>query len=195
MHHSTTAHIAPPGTHQHTNTAQIPHTPHAPKPGQPPHGRAVHPDPRTRAHRKLVTGHTCPPHGRADRGGRAHLTPGAPSQWRGAPPPRGRPPATPTARNDGSQERTMWGRCWVPTPTPTAPGKHGSRNPGRPPQRPDGRIEAAPDTRRPSQQCKATPAPERPPTTPAARSPPQGMQAKGTVLGPHARTTVLKARG
>ena len=60
------------------------------------------------------------------------LTPGAPSQWRAAP-PRRRPPATPTARNDGSQERTLWGRCWVPTPTPTAPGKHGYWNPGRPP--------------------------------------------------------------
>ena len=29
-------------------------------------------------------------------------------------PPRGRPPADPTARNAGSQERTLWGRCCVP---------------------------------------------------------------------------------
>ena len=54
-------------------------------------------------------------------------------------PPRGRPTAAPTARNNGSQERTLWDWCWVPTPTPTAPGNHGSRNPGRPPQRTGGR--------------------------------------------------------
>ena len=56
------------------------------------------------------------------------LTPGAPHNG-GRHPPRGRPSATPTARNAGPQGRTLWGRCWVPTPTPTAPGTHGSRNP------------------------------------------------------------------
>ena len=54
-------------------------------------------------------------------------------------PPRGRPSATPTASNAGPQGRTLWGRCWVPTPTLTAPGTHGSRDPGRPPQRMGGR--------------------------------------------------------
>ena len=54
-------------------------------------------------------------------------------------PPRGRPPAIPTARTDGLQERTLWGRCWVQTPTSTSPGKHGSRNPGCPPQGTGGR--------------------------------------------------------
>ena len=54
-------------------------------------------------------------------------------------PPRGRPSATPTASNAGPQGRTLWGRCWVPTPAPTAPGTHGSRNPGCPPQRTGGR--------------------------------------------------------
>ena len=44
-------------------------------------------------------------------------------------PPRGRPSATPTASNAGPQGRTLRGRCWVPTPAPTAPGTHGSRNP------------------------------------------------------------------
>ena len=42
--------------------------------------------------------------------------------------PRGRPSATPTARNAGPQGRTLWGWCWVPTPAPTAPGTYGSRN-------------------------------------------------------------------
>ena len=50
-------------------------------------------------------------------------------------PPRGRPSATPTASNASPQGRTLWGRCWVPTPAPTATGTHGSRNPGCPPQR------------------------------------------------------------
>ena len=54
-------------------------------------------------------------------------------------PPRGRPSATPTASNAGLQGRTLRGRCWVPTPAPTAPGTHGSRNPGRPLQRTGGR--------------------------------------------------------
>ena len=54
-------------------------------------------------------------------------------------PLRGRPPVTPTASNAGPQGRTLWGRCGVPTPAPTAPGTHGSRNPGCPLQRTGGR--------------------------------------------------------
>ena len=48
-------------------------------------------------------------------------------------PPGGRPSATPTASKAGPQGRTLWNRCWVPTPTPTAPGTYGSRYPGSPP--------------------------------------------------------------
>ena len=62
-----------------------------------------------------------------------------PPQRRKAPPPRGRPSATPTASNAGPQGRTLWGRCWVPTPAPTAPGTHGPRNPSCPLQRTGGR--------------------------------------------------------
>ena len=54
-------------------------------------------------------------------------------------PPRGRPSATPTASNAGPQGRRLLGQCWVHTPAPTAPGTHGSRNPGRPLQRKGGR--------------------------------------------------------
>ena len=54
-------------------------------------------------------------------------------------PPRGRPSATPTASNASPQGRTLWGRCWVPTPTLTAPATHGTRNPGCPLQRTGGR--------------------------------------------------------
>ena len=54
-------------------------------------------------------------------------------------PPRGPPSATPTASNAGPHRRTLWGRCWVPTPAPTAPGTHGSRKPSCPLQRTGGR--------------------------------------------------------
>ena len=57
----------------------------------------------------------------------------------GRQPPRGRPSATPTASNASPEGRTLWGRCWVPTPAPAAPGTHVSRNPGCPPQRTGGR--------------------------------------------------------
>ena len=65
------------------------------------------------------------------------LTPDAPHNARRRL-PRGRLPATPTASNAGPQGRTLWGRCWVPTPAPTAPGTHGTRNPGCPLQRTGG---------------------------------------------------------
>ena len=54
-------------------------------------------------------------------------------------PPRGCPSATPKGSNASPQGRTLWGRCWVPTPAQTAPGTPGSRNPGCPLQRKDGR--------------------------------------------------------
>ena len=71
-------------------------------------------------------------------GGGQRLTSDAPHNV-GRHPPRGRPSATPTASNASPQGRTLWGRCWVPRPTPTAPGTHGSRNPGCPLQRMGGR--------------------------------------------------------
>ena len=67
--------------------------------------------------------------GRARPGEGQRLTPGAPHNG-GRHPPRGRPSATPTASNAGPQGRTLWGRCWVHMPAWTAPGTHGSRNPG-----------------------------------------------------------------
>ena len=50
-----------------------------------------------------------------------------------------RHPAPQASSSAGPQGRTLWGRCWVPTPAPTAPGTHGSRNPGCPLQRTGGR--------------------------------------------------------
>ena len=77
-----------------------------------------------------------PEDGRPGEGQR--LTPGAPHNG-GRHPPRGRPSATPTASNAGPQGRTLWGRCWVPTPASTASGRHRLRNPGCPLQRTGGR--------------------------------------------------------
>ena len=96
------------------------------------------PHPHTRAHSTWVADPNSPPSGRAVGGGTAPDL-RRPSHNGGRHPPRGRPSATPTASNAGSQEQTLWGRFWVPTPAPTAPGRHGSRNPGCPPQRTGGR--------------------------------------------------------
>ena len=52
----------------------------------------------------------------------------------------------------------------------------------------------APDTRRPSQRCQATPPRGRPPHHPRGTQTPQCMQAKGTVLGPHTHTPAPTAR-
>ena len=117
----------------------------APPPGTPfrhPHSEQRRP---ARAH---AVGLVLGPHARIDRtrdtrvaepwlrapedeqpGEGQRLTPGAPHNG-GRHPPRGRPSAAPTASNAGPQGRTLWGRCWVHTPASTAPGTHGSRNPG-----------------------------------------------------------------
>ena len=126
----------------------------APPPGTPfrhPHSEQRRP---ARAH---AVGPLLGPHARIDRtwdtrvaepwlhapedersGEGQRLTPGAPHNG-GRHPPRARPSATPTASNAGPQGRTLWGRCWVHTPASTAPGTHGSRNPGRTLRRTSGR--------------------------------------------------------
>ena len=98
-------------------------------------------------------------------------------------PPRGRHSATPTASNAVPQGRTLWGRCWVPTPAPTAPGTHGSRNPGCPPQRTGGRGRDMHDTRRPPQQWQANPPGDGPPP-PTRHAAPPGNASQGDSAGP-----------
>ena len=139
---------------------------------------------RTRDTRVAEPWLPAPEDGRPGEGQR--LTPGAPHNG-GRHPPRGRPSATPTASNAGPQGHTLWGRCWVHTPASTAPGTHGSRNPGCPLQRTGGRGGTAPDTRRPSQRWKAPPpgTPFRHPHSEQRR--PARAHAVGPVLGPHAR--------
>ena len=98
-------------------------------------------------------------------------------------PPRGRPSATPTASNAGPQGRTLWGRCWVPTPALTAPGTHGSRNPAA---RSGGRAAGggtALGARRPSQRWQATPPGDGPPAPPRHAAP-TGHAGQGDTVGP-----------
>ena len=124
----------PPGTpfrHPHSGQRQ-PARAHATGPVLGPHARTD----RTRDTRDAEPWLPAPEDGQPGEGQR--LTPSAPHNG-GKHPPRGRPSATPTASNAGPQGRTLWDGCWVPTPAPTAPGTHGTRNPGCPLQRTDGR--------------------------------------------------------
>ena len=99
-------------------------------------------------------------------------------------PPRGRPSATPTASNAGPQGRTLWGRCWVLTPAPTAPGTHQSRN----------QWPTAAEDGRPGGGQRLTPGAPRnggrppprgqPPTTPAARSLQRACRPEGQCWAP-----------
>ena len=124
----------PPGTpfrHPHSEQRR-PARAHAVGPVLGPHARID----GTRDTRVAEPWLPAPEDGRPGEGQR--LTPGAPHNG-GRHPPRGRPSATPTASNAGPQGRTLWGRCWVHTPASSAPGTHGSRNPGCPLQRTGGR--------------------------------------------------------
>ena len=156
MHHGTTAHTAPPRTHQHTNVAEAPLTPHAPTSGRPPQGRAAHPCPHTRAPSTWATNPDSLPRGRAAGGGRAH-EPRRPSQQRKAPPPGDALPPPPqraaTARNSAS----CGASAGSPRPHQPRPGNTGRRTQAPCPK---GRATGggtAPDTRCPSQRWKAVP--------------------------------------
>ena len=132
--HNGGRHPPPPGMpfrHPHSEQHR-PARAHAVGPVLGPHARID----RTRDTRVAEPWLPAPEDGRPGEGQR--LTPGAPHNG-GRHPPRGRPSATPTASNAGPQGRALWGRCWVHTPASTAPGTHGSRNPGCPLQRTGGR--------------------------------------------------------
>ena len=127
---------APPGT--------APHHPHGTQPPQGMQAKGTVMGPHTHtpapAARGWRTPTARPVGGQSGEGER--LTSDAPHNG-GRQPPRGRPSATPTARKARPQGRTLWDRCWVSTPPPTAPGTHGSRDPGRLPQRTGGRGRAS----------------------------------------------------
>ena len=125
---------------------------------------------------------------------RQRLTSDAPHNG-GRHPPRGRPSSTPSASNAGPQRRTLWDRRWVPTPAPTAPGTHGSRNPGCSLQRTGGRGRDRARHQTPLTTVAGPPSLGTPLHQPRGTQPTQGMQAKGTVLGPHSHTPAPTARG
>ena len=123
----------PPGT-----------APHHPRGTQPPQGvqaKETVLGPQTHTTAATARGWRTPTARQADgqSGEGQRLTSDAPHNG-GRHHPRKRPSATPTASNAGPQGRTLWVRCWVPTPAPTAPGTHGSRNPGYPLQMTGGRA-------------------------------------------------------
>ena len=122
----------PPGT--------APHHPHCTQPPQGMQAKGTVLGPHTNTPAPTAGGWRTPTArpvgGQSGEGQR--LTSDAPHNGERHPPP-GRPSATPTASNAGPQGRTLWGWCWFPTPAPTAPGTHGSRNPGCPLQRTGGR--------------------------------------------------------
>ena len=165
----------PPGTpsrHPHSEQRR-PARAHAVGPVLGPH---AHID-RTRDTRVAEPWLRAPEDERPGKGQR--LTPGAPQNG-GKHPPRGRHSASPTASSVGPQGRTLWDRCWVHTPASTAPGTHGSRNPGCTLRRASAAGGGtAPDTRRPSQRWKAPPQ-GRPSATPtASNAGPQGRTLWG----------------
>ena len=96
-----------------------------------------HPHPHTRTHSTWVADPNSPPSGRAVGGGTAPDL-RRPSQWWKGPPPW-TPFRHPHSKQCVPQGRTQWGPCRVPSPAPTAPRTHGSRNPGCPLQRTGGR--------------------------------------------------------
>ena len=122
-----------------------------------------------------------PEDGRPGEGQR--LTPDAPDNG-GRQPPRRCPSATPTASNAGPQGRTLLGRCWVPTPAPTAPGTHGSQNRGRPPQRAGGWGRDSAWHQTPLITVAGHPPRGRPPTPPTARSPHRACRPRGQCWAP-----------
>ena len=122
----------PPGT--------APHHPHGTQPPQGMQAKGTLLGPRTHTPAPTACGWRTPtarPMG-GQSGEGERLTSDAPQNG-GRPPPQGRPSAAPTASNASLQGRTLWNRCWVPTPAPTAPGAHGLRYPGCPPHRTGGR--------------------------------------------------------
>ena len=98
-------------------------------------------------------------------------------------PPRGRPSTTPTASNAGPQGRTRWGRCWVPTPALTAPGTHGSRNPGCRLHKTSGRGRDSAGHQTPLTTVAGQPPGDGPPPSPWQAAP-TGHAGQGDSVGP-----------
>ena len=126
-------------------TADAPHSGGRPAPpGRPPTTPAERSPPQVMQAKGTVLGphaRTCAPTVSGLRNSTARPEDGQPGEGKrlhsDAPhngarhPPRGRPPASPTACNAGSQERTLWGRCWVPHAHTTRARDTQATGPGR----------------------------------------------------------------
>ena len=166
----------PPGT--------APHHPRGTQPSQGMQAKGTVLGPYTHTPAPTARGWRIPtarPAGRQS-GGEQRLTSDAPHNG-GRHPPQGRPSATPTASNAGPQGRTLWGRCWVPTPHRPHPGHTGR---GTLAAHSRGRAAGggtAPDTRPPSQRWQATPPGNGPPPAPRHAAP-TGHAGQGDSVGP-----------
>ena len=110
--------------------------------------------------------------------GRGSARPQTPLKAVEAPPPRGRPSATPTASNAGPQGARCGTGAGSPRPHRPHPEHTGRSTPAA---RARGRAVGggtASDTRRPSQQWQATPPPGTAPHQPRGTRLPQGVQAQ-----------------
>ena len=112
-----------PDAPQNGDRPSLPGTaPHHPRGTQPPRGMQAKRTvlgPHTRTPTPTARGYwtltTRPEGGQPEE--RERLTSDAPHNGKRQPPPG----YASTARNAGLQGHTLWGRCWVPTPAPTAP--------------------------------------------------------------------------
>ena len=149
------------------------------------------PHPHTRAHSTWVADPNSPPSGRAVGGGTAPDL-RRPSQWWKAP-----PPGTPFCQPHSEQRRPAGahavGPVLGPTPAPTAPWTHGSRNLAASPRGRGAGGGTAPDTRHSSERWQATPPGDGPPSPPRHTAP-TGHAGQGDSVGPphphtHAHST------
>ena len=184
--------LTPGARHNGCRPTPLGTAPHQPRGMQPPQGMQAkgtvlgqHTDTPAPTARGWPTSTAQPVGGQLGEGQR--LTSDAPHNG-GRHPPRGRPSATPTASKAGPQGRKLWGRCWVLTPAPTAPGNTGrgalaARSRGR-----AARGGSAPDTRRPSERWQATPPGDGPPPPPRHTAPKEHAGQGDSVGPPHAHT-------
>ena len=162
---------------------QLPSSPAARNPPQGTHAKGTVPGPQTRTPAAKARGQR-PGHPPKDEHPWEDGRPTSDTPHNGARhPPRECPSAIPTVRNAGSQERTLWGRCWVPTPRPPPSGKNPQQGLAAHPKdgRPGERERLTPDA---PHNGEKSPLQGRPPATTAARNTPQGTARQRDSAGP-----------
>ena len=178
---------APPGT-----------APHHPRGTHPPQGmqaKGTVPGPHTRTPAPTAHGERTPtarPEGRRSEKGK-QLTSDAPHNSERHLPEDALPP-TPQRKMPARMGARCAAEAGPPRPREPQPGHTGCGTPAACPRGQAAGEGTAPDARRPSQRCQATP-PGDSPHRPRGTQPQQGMRTKGTMLGPHARTPAPTARG